>query len=538
MPPERFYVTTPIYYVNDVPHIGHAYCTVVADVLARYHRMLGVPTWLQTGTDEHGQKAQNAAEARGIPPQQLCDEYSAVFRDLFGRLGVGYDDFIRTTEPRHKDVVTRVLQKLWDVGEIYKADYEGFYCARCERYWTDTEVAAHGGDCPDQPELHGKVPKLREPNYFFRMSRHAPEVQRRIEAGEMQVLPEKRKNEVLGYLKGGVEDLCISRSRARLSWGVPLPFDTEFVCYVWLDALFNYETAVGYLSDETRHAKWWPADLHLIGKDILTTHAVYWPTFLLAVGEPLPRRILAHGWLLDASGLKLSKTKREGVTDAAAASGARVPGVDEMLTVLGPDVTRWALATAMKYGDDARFDWDLVRERVNAELANGLGNSANRLLRMAQTSCGGRFAGLGAADDPQRAALRARAEEVRAAVEAIPGGYDVLAVTQACRAAVDEVSAYLQATKPWTLAKDPSQTERVGAILAWCLETIRVVGAALHPVMPSKMDTLRAALGVTGPIDWARESRFGLLEAGATLGEPPNLFPRLDAAAVPGVPAA
>src|SRR5882724_2565517 len=305
---DRFYVTTPIYYVNDVPHIGHAYTTIVADVLAGYHRLLGVPTWFQTGTDEHGQKAQTAAEARGIPTQQLCDEYSKVFRDLDARLAIRYDGFIRTTEERHKSVVTKVLQKLWDAGEIYRANYVGFYCSRCERYWTDTEVEAHGGNCPDQPELHGKIPRLSEPNYFFRMSKHAPELQRRIEAGEFEILPEKRKNEVLGYLKGGALDLCISRSKSRLSWGITLPFDTDFVCYVWLDALFNYETAIGYLTDEKSHANWWPADLHIVGKDILTTHAVYWPTFLLAVGEPLPRRILAHGWLLDSEGLKLSKT--------------------------------------------------------------------------------------------------------------------------------------------------------------------------------------------------------------------------------------
>ncbi len=524
---ERLYITTPIYYVNDVPHLGHAYTTVVADVLAGYHRMLGVPTWFETGTDEHGQKAQQAAEARGIPPQQLCDEYSKVFRDLDARLAVRYDDFIRTTEERHKSVVTKVLAKLWDAGEIYKKDYEGFYCTRCERFWTDTEVASHEGRCPDQPELHGAVARLREPNYFFRMSKHAPELRRRIESGEFQILPEKRRNEVLGYLKGGVEDLCISRAKSRLSWGITLPFDADYVCYVWLDALFNYETAVGYLTDDARHAKWWPADLHVVGKDILTTHAVYWPTFLLAVGEPLPRRILAHGWLLDSEGLKLSKTKKADAAAAATSPLNRQPSIDELLAVLGVDVTRWSLATAMKYGDDARFDWELVVSRVNAELANGLGNSVNRVLRMAQQSCGGKLAERGAGNEKERG-LRRAAEAAIAAVNAVPETFDVLAVTTAVRAAVDAVSLYLDEERPWKAAKDPANLPRVGEVLSWCVETLRVAGLALAPVMPEKTTLLRAACGVAGPLDFARESTFGFLPVGTALGEPPNLFPRIE----------
>jgi methionyl-tRNA synthetase len=531
MPRDRFYVTTPIYYVNDAPHIGHAYCTVVADVLAGYHRMLGVPTWFQTGTDEHGQKAQLAAEARGISPQQLCDEYSKVFRDLDARLAIRFDDFIRTTEERHKSVVTKVLGKLWDAGEIYKKDYEGFYCTRCERYWTDTEVGAHGGNCPDFPELHGKVSRLAEPNYFFRMSKWAGDLERRIVSGEMEILPEKRKNEVLGYVRQGVNDLCISRARSRLSWGIPLPFDPDYVCYVWVDALFNYETAVGYLADDARHAKWWPADLHVVGKDILTTHAVYWPTLLMAVGEPPPRRILAHGWLLDAEGLKVSKTKKDGATAAASPLG-RVPPPDEMLAVLGVDVTRWALATAMKYGDDARFDWELILSRVNAELANGLGNSVNRVLRMAQTSCGGKLAARGAGNEKERG-LRRAAEAAVAAAQAVPETFDVLAVTSAVRAVVDAVSLYLDEERPWKAAKDPANAVRVGEVLSWCAEALRIAGLALTPVMPEKSAQLRASFGVKGAFDHAAESKWGFLPAGTALGEPPNLFPRIDAERIP-----
>jgi len=323
MRPERFFVTTPIYYVNSTPHIGHAYTTVLADVLARYHRLLGVPTWFLTGTDEHGQKAQLAAEARGISPQQLCDEYSGVFRDLHARYGVRYDDFIRTTEERHKRIATRVLEKLWEQGDLYKADYEGWYCTRCESFFTDTEVSANDGACPTQPKLHGKIQKLTESNYFFRMSKYAPEVLRRLEAGEVRFTPANRVNEVLGLLKQEVQDLCISRHRSRLSWGVPLPFDPDYVCYVWIDALFNYRSAIGFLDDDAgrraNDALWWPHATHLLAKEILKHHSLIWFSLLLAVGEPLPKRLYVHGWLIASSGLI-------GRSPAARRSAARSAG--------------------------------------------------------------------------------------------------------------------------------------------------------------------------------------------------------------------
>ena len=570
---DRFYVTTPIYYVNDVPHVGHAYATVVADVLARYHRMLGVPTWFLTGTDEHGQKAQLAAEARGIPPQQLCDEYSAVYREMGRRIGASNDDFIRTTEERHVAVVTRVLERLWEGGHVYKADYEGWYCTRCERFWTDQEVSERGGGrCPDQPELH-EVARLTEANYFFRMSAFAERLRAAIESGEMEILPEKRRNEVLGFLRQGLGDLCISRARSRLHWGVPLPFDPDYVTYVWVDALFNYESAIGYLGDaprdEERHSRWWPADLHVLGKDILTTHAVYWPTLLMAVGEPLPRRILGHGWLLDRGGLKISKTKRAGggeaqeptrpqppprglrgqggpphrgglkISNPKRAGGGAAPEptrpqptLDGLLEVFGRDVTRWALATATKYGDDAVLDWDVLRERVNAELANGLGNSVNRVLRMVHQFGGGRLAARGP-EGPAEAALREAAEAAIRAVRAVPDGLDILAITIAVRAGVDRVSAYLDQEKPWKAAKDAANLPRVGQVLAWCVETLRVLGLALTPVMPEKMDALRRSVGVDGSMDFEREAAFGLLAEGAGVGEPPGLFPRVDDTVLP-----
>jgi methionyl-tRNA synthetase len=530
---ERFYVTTPIYYVNDVPHIGHAYTTVLADVLARTHRLLGIPTWFLTGTDEHGQKAQQAAEARGISPQELCDTYSQRFRDLHARLGISHDDFIRTTEPRHKTIVERVLGLLHEKGEIYRAEYEGWYCTRCERYFNDTDVRAAGGRCPDQPVLH-EVARLNEANYFFRMGKWAPELARRIESGDFEIVPEKRRNEVLGFLRNPVEDLCISRAKSRLSWGVQIPFDADYVTYVWVDALFNYKSAIGYLHDDaserSRHATWWPHVTHLIGKDILTTHAVYWTTMLLAVGEPLPRKILAHGWLLDSSGLKVSKTRREGVTD----QGPPPPSIDAILDVLGRDVARWLLATAMKPGDDAAFSWELIRERVNAELANGFGNSVNRVVRMAHQSCGGRFPGLGNGG-ARGATLRDRTLAAVEALRAVPDTLDLLAVNAAVRAAVDEMSAYLDDEKPWKLAKDPANAPRVAGILADCLESLRLLGLVLLPMFPDKVAVLRRTLGQPDVVDFGAESRWGVLASGTPLGEPPNLFPRFDDTRIPTV---
>lgn len=528
----RFYVTTPIYYVNSTPHVGHAYTTVLADVLAGYHRMLGVPTWFLTGTDEHGEKAQLAAEARGIPVQQLCDEYSEVFRALHGRFAVHFDDFIRTTEERHRKIVVRVLEKLWAQGDLYKANYEGWYCTRCETFFTDTEVQENAGNCPTQPVLHGAIKKVSEENYFFRLSKYAPELRRRVEAGEVGIIPERRTNEILGLVKGDVPDLCVSRHRSRVSWGIPLPFDPDFICYVWIDALFNYKSAIGYLADDpaarASHDAWWGAATHLLGKDILKHHSLIWWALLLAVGEPLPKRVYVHGWFVDSSGLKVSKTKVEGAAGPVDAWDL-LPGADQLLSVLGTDVARYVLATAMKPGDDSQLNWRIVKERSDAELANGFGNSVNRVVRMTHQFCGGKFPGLAhGVGGPRAAALQANSLALIEAVRGIPATLDLFAVTNAVRAVVNELSLYLDDEKPWKLGKDPAQLPRVAAILADSLEALRIVGLALHPIMPEKCGVLRTVLGLPAQPDFAAEARWGVLAAGSPLGEPPGLFPRFD----------
>ena len=521
----RFYVTTPIYYVNSTPHLGHEYTTLLADVLAGYHRMLGVPTWFLTGTDEHGEKAQLAAEARGIPTQQLCDEYSAVFRELHLRYGVQFDDFVRTTEERHKRIAVRVLEKLWASGDLYKANYEGWYCTRCETFFTDTDVNAAGGNCPTQPVLHGKIQRVSEANYFFRMSKYAPEVLRRIESGDVTFIPPNRANEVVGLLKQEVQDLCISRHRSRVNWGIPLPFDPDYICYVWIDALFNYKSAIGYLSDDAaereRHATWWPFATHLMAKEILRHHSLIWFSLLLAVGEPLPKRLYVHGWFVDSSGLKVSKTK------LASAPVEEMPGADQLLQVVGRDAARYVLATAMKPGDDSQLNWQLVKERMDSELANGFGNSVNRVVRMIHQFCGGTVPALGGGG-PRGVPLREKSLAVVAAVRALPQTLDLFSVTASMRAAVDELSQYLDEEKPWKAGKDPAQLPHVAGVLANCLEALRILGLALHPIMPEKMGVFRATLGLPAAVDFEREATWGVLAAGAPLGEPPGLFPRFD----------
>jgi methionyl-tRNA synthetase len=533
MASERFYVTTPIYYVNDRPHVGHAYTSVLADVFAAYHRMLGIETWFLTGTDEHGQKVQDSAEARGVTPQALCDEMAGHFHELLQRLAVHNDDFIRTTEARHTSIVTRVLTKLHENGDVYLGTYEGWYCSRCERYWTDKEVEERGGGrCPDQPELHA-VERLAEENYYFRMSAYADRLRAAIESDELLIHPPKRKNEVLGFLAQGLNDLCISRNRERLSWGVPLPFDDRYVCYVWVDALFNYKSAIGYLHDDAeqreRHDGWWPADVHLIGKDILTTHAVYWPTMLLAVGEPLPRQILAHGWLLDTRGGKLSKTKRQ---DAEAADDRPVPTIEGLLDVFGVAGTRWFLATAMKPGDDTSFDWEIVRERVNTDLANGIGNTANRLLKMAAGACDGRFPALDEGGEREHGVRDAALAAIEAA-RAMPETLDVTSVVSAVRAGIDAISLYLSDTTPWKLVKTEEGLPRARQILGWSLESLRLLALAVHPILPTSMGVVRAAVGLEGDLDFENEARFGVIAEGAELAPPPNLFPRVSTEDLP-----
>ena len=471
---EKFYVTTPIYYVNDRPHIGHAYTTILADVLARYHRSLGDDTFFLTGTDEHGQKVQNAAEKNNVPPQQHCDETVLRFQELWKRLGITNDFFIRTTFDFHKEVVRKILQELYDRGEIYRAEYTGWYCVGCERFFTEKDLVE--GKCPD---CGREVSAIQESNYFFRMSKYRDWLVDYIQTHPDFILPAFRANETLGFLRQELGDLCISRPKSRLAWGIELPFDTDYVCYVWFDALINYISGVGYLQNDTEFARRWPASCHLIGKDILTTHSVYWPTMLKAIGLPMPKTIFAHGWWLTGNA-KMSKSAGNVVDPMA------------MIDRAGVDAFRYFLLSEMSPGSDANFSEESFISRYNSDLANDLGNLLSRVSKMILRSGG---------VVPQNVELTdIDSELLKTAKDAVSVMADNLAQykpDQGINAAMGVVRAgnrYLEKCAPWQLAKS-GDTARLNAVLYCAAEALRHVAVLLEPVMPEKMAELAKVLG-------------------------------------------
>ncbi len=515
MSANAFCITTPIYYVNDRPHIGHAYTTVLADVLARYHRLEGVPTYFLTGTDEHGQKVQRAAEKAGMTPQQQADATVVHFQALWKRLGITHDDFIRTTEERHKRVVQACLQDLFDRGEIYRAEYDGLYDVTSEQFVTEK-------DLPEgkKPEDLPNIVRIKEANYFFRMSNYQGWLIQHIQDHPEFIQPEHRRNETLGFLRKPLQDLCISRPKSRLAWGIELPFDKEFVCYVWFDALVNYISAVGYKADEAMFAKWWPVNVHLIGKDILTTHTVYWPTMLKALGVPQPTTVFAHGWWLSGDA-KMSKS-----------AGNAVNPMD-MMDRYGVDAFRYFLMAEMVLGQDANFTEDAFTRRYNADLANDLGNLVSRVVNMTVRFCGGAVppAPVGALD-AESAAVR---DTVLGAVEQCFALIHELHLDQALAVvlgAVKRVNKYFEVKQPWSLAKQDDKTE-LHTCLYVALESLRILSQLLAPVMPERMEQLRAAIGLRGPCGVESLKQFGIFPAGRQVSEPGPLFPRIERKAVP-----
>ena len=503
---EKFYVTTPIYYVNDRPHIGHAYTTVLADVLARYNRSLGKDTFFLTGTDEHGQKVQNAAEKHGISPQQHCDETVLRFQELWKRLGITYDRFIRTTQDEHKRVVQEVLQDLYDRGDIYKADYTGWYCVGDERFFTEKDLV--DGKCP---ECGRDVTAITESNYFFRMSKYQDWLIDHIKTHPDFILPAFRANETLGFLKQPLADLCISRPKSRLSWGIELPFDSDYVTYVWFDALLNYVSGVGYRTDDEKFNRWWPATCELIGKDILTTHTVYWPTMLKAMNLPLPKTIFAHGWWLTGN-QKMSK------------SLGNVVNPMDMIERAGVDAFRYFLMAEMSLGNDANFTEETFISRYNSDLANDLGNLLSRVVKLTIRATGGEIPAVSAlnADDQELI------DAVQSAVDAMGSSLENYKLDQGIAAALNAVRAgnrYLEKCAPWTLAKN-GETERLNTVLATAANAIFKVAVLLAPVMPEKMAELVSALGgETMPVIADLASHKGI--SGWTMKDVPPLFPRI-----------
>lgn len=504
----KFYVTTPIYYVNDKPHIGHAYTTILADVLARYHRLMRVPTHFLTGTDEHGQKVQQAAEKGGITPQAHADRTVVRFQELWKKLEITHDDFIRTTEPRHKTIVQQAFQLLYDKGEIYRSEYDGWYCVPCERFFMEKDLDQ--GGCPD---CKRPVDRIREANYFLRLSKYQDWLIQYIQDHPGFIQPDFRRNETLGFLRKPLNDLCVSRPKNRLSWGIELPFDKDFVAYVWCDALLNYCTAVGYLANDAEFQKWWPASYHLIGKDILTTHTVYWPIMLKALGVPLPEAVFAHGWWLIGDS-KMSKT------------AGNVVNPIEMADAYGVDPFRYFLMAEMVLGQDASFSEEAFVRRYNSDLANDLGNMLSRLMKMVGSHAGGSIPECGALGEDEtvlRDAALGAAMTMEKAIDTMRLDLGLGAVADVVR----QANKYFEKKQPWALAKQADK-QPLFTTLYCAAETLRIVSGLLYPVMPGKMSDLRRTLGISGgEPDIGQLREWGRLPPGTKVGEMVSLFPRI-----------
>ncbi|RME69139.1 MAG: methionine--tRNA ligase [Nitrospirae bacterium] len=505
---EKFYVTTPIYYVNDIPHIGHVYTTVAADILARFNRMLGKKVFFLTGTDEHGQKVQEAAQKRGLTPKEHADSMVVNFQKLWKRMNISNDAFIRTTDEEHKKVVQELLQKLYDKGEIVKRPYQGWYCTPDERFWTEKELI--DGKCP---ECGRPVEQIEEDNYFFVMSKYADRLIEHIEKNPQYILPETRRNEVLGFLKSKpLGDLCISRPKRRLSWGIELPFDRDYVTYVWFDALINYYSATLYLGPERDRITWWPAEHHIVGKDILTTHAVYWSTMLMALDMPLPKNIFAHGWWT-VEGRKMSK------------SLGNVVNPDEVIDKYGVDAFRFFLFREVTFGLDGDFSEGALIQRINTELANDLGNLLQRCLSMLNKY----FDSIVPEPKTKEETIATQAEESLSALKEALG---VLAFHRALDIIwdlIDRLNKYIDENQPWHLAKDPSQRDKLSTVLYTCLEGLRFVGMYLYPFMPETGVKIFHALGYEDfTVDPERDFTWGRLPSGRKLPKTGPLFPRIE----------
>jgi len=506
---KTFYITTPIYYPSDNLHIGHAYTTVAADTAARYKRMRGYDVMFLTGSDEHGQKIERKAKSEGLTPIQYVDGIVANFKHLWEKMLITNDDFIRTSEERHIKVVQQIFQNIYDKGDIYKSEYEGRYCTPCETFWMDRQLDE--GKCPD---CGREVELLKEESYFFRMSKYADQLLKYIETNPDFIQPKARRNEMISFIKQGLEDLCVSRT--TFDWGIPVPIDDNHVIYVWFDALTNYISAIGYLDDPERFNRYWPADIHLVGKDIVRFHTIIWPIILLAADIPLPKEVFGHGWLLLEGG-KMSKSKGN--------------VVDPLILIdkYGVDAVRYFLLREMPYGNDGSYSEDALVHRINMDLANDLGNLLSRTTAMINKFCDGKI--------PEPSSRQDEDTELFDLAGRIPGEVEELLEKMEMAGSlakiwelVNKSNKYIEDMAPWSLAKSPETKARLGTVMYNLAEVIRIVAVLCTPYMPTLPNKIYQQLGISDNKEvhcWDSAKKWGNIPYGVEINRGEPIFPRI-----------